>query len=319
MSARAKLVGRIIVGLIGLTGLILLMISPHISTQLFWLQRPFLFYLMMWISLSLSLNIIYGYTGYLPFGYVAFYGIGAYVASILWSRLDVPIALAIIVAGLGGALLALLFAPTLRLKGIYFAIVNFSFAMALEIIVSNLPEEITGGTFGISLSRIYNPTLSYYFMLAVMLVTILAVWMLSKSRLGIALKCIKEDDEAASAMGIDVVRSRLYAWLLSATFPAFVGAIDAWNTAIIDPESSFSLSITAKSIIYSMFGGLGTVTGPIVGSTLLYTLDDIIWSIFPLLDLLLLGVLVVLLILFLPKGIIGTLLDRYRALKDILR
>jgi len=111
---------------------------------------------------------------------------------------------------------------------------------------------------------------------------------------------------------VDIVRCRLCAWLSAAFFASLVGGIDAWNTAVVDPATSFSTLITAKAIVYAMFGGLGTVSGPIIGSFVLHTLDDIIWSSFPMANLLLLGLMIFLLILFLPKGVVGTITDLLR-------
>jgi len=218
----------------------------------------------------------------------------------------------------GGMLLSLLFASTLRLRGIYFAIVNFSCAMALRIIIANLPEEIAGGSFGIHLSAIYNPLISYYVMLGVMILSVMTLWKVSASRLGIALRCIRDDAQAAEVMGIDITRSRLKAWVLAAFFPSLAGGIDAWFTGIIDPASSFNLLITTKAIVYAMFGGLGTIVGPILGAVGLYTLDHIIWGRLPLLNLLILGCMIVILVLFFPRGIIGTLTRRYPSLRKVV-
>jgi len=279
----------------------------------------YIFYLMFWITMASAFNIIFGLTGYLPFGYVAFYGVGAYVTAVMWSRLGVPIPLSILSGGVLGVALSLLFAPTLRIRGIYFAIVNFSCAMALRILVANLPEAWTGGSLGISLSAIYNPNASFYTMMALMVLTIWTVGRVSGSRLGIALRCIREDPEAAQVLGVDVVRSRLKAWILAALFPSLAGGVEAWYTAIIDPDSSFNLLITTKTIVYAMFGGLGTVMGPVIGAVSLYALDDLIWGKFPMLNLLILGLLIVLLVLFLPRGIVGTVTRRHASLRAVIR
>jgi len=294
-------------------GLLFFLAGPKLPIQL-----SFTFYLMLWITMAISFNLIYGFTGYLPFGYVAFYGMGSYLTAILWSRLGIPILLSIVIGGVGGMLLSLLFASTLRLRGIYFAIVNFSCAMALRIIIANLPEEIAGGSFGIHLSAIYNPLISYYVMLGVMILSVMTLWKVSASRLGIALRCIRDDAQAAEVMGIDITRSRLKAWVLAAFFPSLAGGIDAWFTGIIDPASSFNLLITTKAIVYAMFGGLGTIVGPILGAVGLYTLDHIIWGRLPLLNLLILGCMIVILVLFFPRGIIGTLTRRYPSLRKVV-
>lgn len=305
--------GTKIILVIAIAGCLLFILCPKLPIQL-----SFTFYLMLWITMAISFNLIFGYTGYLPFGYVAFYGVGSYLTAILWSRIGVPIFLSILMGGIGGILLSLIFAGTLRLRGIYFAIVNFSCAMALRIIIANLPEEIAGGSFGIHLSAVYNPTVSYYFMFGVMILSIITLWKVSRSNLGIALRCIRDDSQAAEVMGIDIAKTRLKAWILAAFFPSLAGGIDAWFTGIIDPASSFNLLITTKAIVYAMFGGLGTIMGPILGVLGLYTLDHIIWGKFPLLNLLLLGFLVMFLVLFFPRGIVGTLARKYPSFRKVV-
>lgn len=281
-------------------------------------STPYFFYMMFWITIATAFNIIYGFVGYLPFGYVMFYGVGAYVTSILWSRFAVPIPISILISGVFGAFLAVFFAPTLKLKGIYFAIVNFSCAMVLRIVVANLPVEWAGGSYGISLSGAYKPLMSYYLMLGLMVVSVFIALWLSRSRLGIAIRCIRDDEAAASVMGINVAQCRLKAWILAAIIPSLAGGIEASFTGIIDPDTSFNMLFTAKAIVYSMFGGIGTISGPVIGTILMYGLDDYIWGWFPLLNLLILGLSIILLILFLPKGIIGTLKYKWPLLRQLI-
>lgn len=279
---------------------------------------PYFFYMMFWITMASAFNIIYGFVGYLPFGYVMFYGVGTYITAVLWSRFQVPIPFAILLSGAAGGLLAVFIAPTLRLKGIYFAIVNFSSAMVLRIVVANLPVTWSGGSFGITLSKAYKPLTSYYFMLGLVLMSIFAALWLSRSRLGIALRCIRDDEAAAAVLGINVPANRLKAWILAAVIPSLAGGIEAWFTAIVDPSTSFNMMITAKTIVYAMFGGLGTITGPIFGAVFMYGLDDFIWGRFPLLNLLVIGIMIIFLILFLPRGVVGTLVQKRSRLRQII-
>ncbi len=300
--------------LIAALALLFFVLVPKLAVS-----NAFIFYMLFWITLASSFNMIYGFVGYLPFGFVMFYGVGTYMTAILWSRFQVPIPLCILGSGLAGVILALLFAPTLRLRGIYFSIVNFSCAMVLRIVVANMPETWTGGSFGITLSHAYRPLLSYYFMVILMVVTVLVAFLLLKSRLGVALRCVRDDEAAASAMGINVGLCRLKAWLLAALFPSLAGGIEAWYTAIVDPDTSFNLMITTKAVVYSMFGGLGTIIGPILGAVFMYSLDDFIWGTFPLMNLLVLGIMIVFLVLFLPRGIVGSATRKWPRLRDILR
>ncbi|AOB25110.1 MULTISPECIES: branched-chain amino acid ABC transporter permease [Bordetella] len=278
----------------------------------------FAFYLMLWVTMASAMNICVGFTGYLPFGFVVFYGVGSYATGICYKVLGWPILPSLAAASAVGLLIALLFAPTLRLRGVYFGIVSLALATIMRLLISNLPDGFTGGSMGLILSSANNPTHSYYAMLAVMAATLATVTWLSISRLGKALKAIRDDDAAAACVGIHVPRTRLKAWLLAALFPALAGGIEAWYTNVVDPEYAFHVLITAKSIIYAMAGGFGTIIGPVVGTLALLGIDHLIWQKFPVLNLLLLGLVIVLLMLFLPRGIVGSLLKRYPQLRQYI-
>jgi len=269
------------------------------------------FALMMWVTLATGLNFIAGFTGYMPFGYVAFYGIGSYTTGVAVKVLGLSVYAAVPIAGLVGVLLALLFAPTLRLSGIYFAIVSLSLAVICQRIVSLLPEEFTGGSHGINLGVVTVREQGYYAMLLVLVLALVTASWLARSRLGKALKAIRDDPEAAEAMGVNVPRSRLYAWLLAALFPSLTGGIQAWFTGAIDPQTAFDVLITAKTVIYAMAGGLGTVLGPLVGTVVLVWVDELIWRAFPVLNNFLLGLIIAALILFAPRGVVGSVMQRY--------
>lgn len=278
----------------------------------------FAFYLMLWVTMASAMNICVGFTGYLPFGFVVFYGVGAYATGICYKVLGWPILPSLAAASVVGLLIALLFAPTLRLRGVYFGIVSLALATIMRLLISNLPDGFTGGSMGLILSSANSPTHSYYAMLAVMAATLATVAWLSVSRLGKALKAIRDDDAAAACVGIHVPRTRLKAWLLAALFPALAGGIEAWYTNVVDPEYAFHVLITAKSIIYAMADGFGTIIGPVVGTLALLGIDHLIWQKFPVLNLLLLGLVIVLLMLFLPRGIVGSLLKRYPQLRQYI-
>ena len=270
----------------------------------------FHFYLMLWITMASAFNVAAGFAGYLPFGYVAFYGVGAFTTAILVKKAAVPIFLALPLAGVAGLVLALLFAPTLRLSGIYFGIVNLALAGVCRLAITNMPDWLTGGSFGLQLGSRAEPVHSFYVMMAVMVAALATILWLARSRLGKALRATRDDPDAADMMGVNVPRVRLYGWLISAVFPAICGGIEAWYTNVVDTETAFNTLITAKTVIYAVAGGLGTVTGPVVGAVAMVWLDELIWRRFPLLNLLILGVATVALVLFLPRGIVGTLLRR---------
>jgi len=268
----------------------------------------FHFYLMLWITMATGFNISSGFSGYMPFGYVAFYGVGAFTTAILVKKLGLPVLAALPLSGVAGLVLALLFAPTLRLSGIYFAIVSLALAAICRLAITNMPENITGGSFGLQLGSRAEPLLSFYVMMVVMVAAVGSALWLSRSRLGKALRAVRDDAQAADMMGVNITRVRLYGWLISAFFPAVCGGVEAWYTNVVDTETAFNTLITAKTVIYAVAGGLGTVAGPIVGTIVMVWLDELIWRQFPLLNLLILGVATVLLVLFLPRGIVGTVL-----------
>jgi branched-chain amino acid transport system permease protein len=272
------------------------------------LNVAFHFYLMLWITMASAFNVAAGFSGYMPFGYVAFYGIGAFTTAILVKKAGFAVLLALPLAGVAGLLLALLFAPTLRLSGIYFGMVSLALASICRLVIANMPEEITGGSFGLQLGSRAEPVASFYVMLAVMVVALVVIVRLSRTRLGKALRAVRDDPDAADMMGVDVTRVRLYGWLICAFFPALCGGVEAWYTNVVDTETAFNTLTTAKTIIYAVAGGLGTVTGPIVGAVAMVWLDELIWRKLPLINLLILGIATALLVLFLPRGIVGMIL-----------
>jgi len=272
------------------------------------LNLAFHFYMMLWITMASAFNVSSGFSGYMPFGYVAFYGVGAFTTAILVKKLGVAALLALPLSGVAGVALSLLFAPTLRLSGIYFAIVSLALAGICRLTISNLPEEITGGSFGLQLGSRAEPLQAFYVMMVVMAVALATMFWLSRSRLGKALRAVRDDAEAADMMGVNVGWVRLKGWMIAAFFPAVCGGVEAWYTNIVDTETAFNTLVTAKTVIYAVAGGLGTVTGPVVGAIVMSWLDELIWRRFPLINLLILGVATMLLVLFLPRGIVGTLL-----------
>ncbi len=274
----------------------------------FGLNIAFHFYMMMWITMATAFNISSGFSGYMPFGYVAFYGIGAFTTAILVKKLGWSVIAAVPMAGVAGVILSLLFAPTLRLSGIYFAIVSLALAAICRLIITNLPEEWTGGSFGLQLGSRAEPLNAFFLMMAVMLLAIASVLWMSRSRLGKALKAVRDDPEAASMMGVNIGWVRLKGWMLAAFFPALCGGVEAWYTNVVDTETAFNTLVTTKTVIYAVAGGLGTVTGPIVGAIAMSWIDELVWRRFPLANLLILGVAVMALVLFLPRGIVGSVL-----------
>jgi branched-chain amino acid transport system permease protein len=260
---------------------------------------------MLWVTMASAFNVAAGYAGYMPFGYVAFYGVGAFTTAILVKKLGLAVLVALPASALAGVILALLFAPTLRLTGIYFAIVSLALASVCRLVVSGLPEHVAGGSLGIQLGSSAHPVEAYYLMLAIMAVALVSIYAMSRARLGKALCSIRDDATAASMLGVDVARVRLKGWIIAAVFPALCGGVEAWFSNVVDPDTAFSTLTTAKTIVYAVAGGLGSVTGPVVGAVVFSLIDEAIWRQFPALNFLILGLATVAFVLFLPRGLVG--------------
>jgi branched-chain amino acid transport system permease protein len=267
-----------------------------------------LFNFMIFIMLAQGVNVIYGFTGYLPFGYVGFFGAGAYGFSLMVIHLQAPPLLALPVGAGAAVVLGLLLTPLFRLSGAYFSIANLAAALAVLQVVSNPNlESITKGPYGISLSGVFNPTLAYGTALAVLAATLGLVIYLRNSRFGMALQAIREDPISASMAGINVVRERIIAWLLSALIAGLAGGVFAWYVSVFYPETVFSGEFTIFAIVFALFGGNATVTGPILGVVILYGLYNAVGISTPQYFQLIYGALIMGLVLFLPNGLVSLL------------
>lgn len=272
--------------------------------------RSFLMFTMMWAVLALSWNMISGYTGYISFGHVVFYGVGSYASAILvadhgWNWLAT-----LVVSGALGVLLALAIGyPVLRLKGPYFAIAMLGAAEGTRVLVT-VWDSLTHGGLGIGLPNVENSISTYYAMLALLITTLLVAYWVAHSRFGVRLNAIREDEVAAEALGINTTRYKLAALALSALFPAIAGAIQANKVLYIQPNSEFFLQITITMMLMAMLGGKGTVIGPLIGAILLYLVQEIVWVKFPFAHLIMFGIFLILVARFMPRGIVGLCIDR---------
>src|SRR5579875_2709237 len=215
--------------------------------------RSFLFFLLMWIALSQSFNLFTGLTGYVNFGFVVFYGIGGYGMTLSLLRLNLPIYLALIVGGLVSAAFAIAVSlPALRLRGADFVIFdNWNFV-----------NSATGYTIPV---QYYNPTQQYYAMLAIAAATTISVFLVLNSKIGLALRAIKQNEEAAVSLGINSTLYKSVTLAISAFFAGLAGGAAIWGITIIDPPSAFDTTVTLTVISMTMLGGFGTLLGPVIG------------------------------------------------------
>ncbi len=261
----------------------------------------------MLTSLALAQNILLGYTGYPAFGAVAFFGVGGYATAVLMKSLSVPFWISLPAGGIFASLFALLIAPPLmRLRSHYFAITTLALQLAFGEVVANL--EFTGGAHGINLP-IYRGFLEgyifYYLFWILMVFSFFVNLFIDRSVFGYALKAIREDEVAAESVGVNTVLFKSLSFSLMALITGLCGGIYAYWITYIDPSSMFDPVLSVKMFVALLLGGVGTTVGPIIGSFFLEFLSEIVWSRFLELHGIVLGALIVLVILFVPKGILG--------------
>jgi branched-chain amino acid transport system permease protein len=265
-----------------------------------------LFNFVIFLILAQGVNIIYGFTGYLPFGYVGFFGAGAYGFAITVMHLQAPAVVAVLVAGLVGVALGLLLTPLLRLSGAYFAIANLAASLAVLHLVANPAlESITKGPYGVSLTGTFNPSSAYTAALVVLAVTVAGVVYLKNSSFGLALQAVREDSVSAAMSGVSVVKMRVIAWLASALVAGLAGGIYAWYVSVFYPDNVFSGDFSIFAIVFALFGGVATITGPILGVIILYGIYNVIGFTTPQYFQLIYGLLIMGLVLFLPAGLVS--------------
>ncbi len=265
------------------------------------------------MALASSWNVISGFTGYTSFGHVAFYGVGAYAAAILITDHAWPWPAAFLAGGLAaGALAVVIGWPCLRLKGPYFAIAMLGLAEVLRIVALTW-EGLTYGGSGIPMLPVLSLRGLYFLMGAVALAAVGLGWAVARSRFGLRLLALREDEIGAEMMGINTTAHKLAAFVLSAIVPGVAGGVSAAYVGFIEPISTFAVIITIQMIIMTMFGGRATVLGPVIGAVVLSVVREALWARYPYHYQLLFGVLVVVLVLFMPEGVMGLVRSRRRA------
>jgi branched-chain amino acid transport system permease protein len=261
--------------------------------------------LLIFLVLAYSWNWIGGYAGYSHFGQVGFFGIGAYVGSLLSFHYGMPWYLAALVAAVAGAAVALpLGGAMLRLKGPFFAIGMFGLARVLEAFALGF-DSITGGGTGIYLTPVNNLRPIYCALAVIAFVMLLLTWKLDNSRLGLKLLAIREDEGAAESLGIPTTRLKIGTFVASAIAPAAMGSIYAVYLGFIDPPTAFASNIELTTIAMVLLGGMGTVLGPLVGALVLSIVNEVLWANYPQIYLACVGVIVLLAVLFMPRGIVS--------------
>lgn len=293
---------------IQLVALILIITISFVVLPLLGVNRAFLFQLMLYMLLAEGINLCYGFIGYLPFGYFGLVGVGAYGCGIGLTVLDWSLGGSIAAGAAAALVIGLILRPLFRLEGAYFAIASLAAGEALFHLVANPAlQNVTQGPYGITIKGHYAPIASYNALLGCLIVSLVVIGAIRLSRWGIALRAIKGNPISARMVGLNVVRARSVVWLLSAVLAGLGGALFAWNATVFYPETVFSLDLAVFPIVFMLFGGVGGIVGPLLGTAVLYTAYNYIGISLPLYVKLLYGVLIVALVLFAPRGALSLL------------
>ena len=247
-------------------------------------------------------NIIGGYTGYASFGNSVFYGLGSYGVAIAMVQWHLPFGVGLAF----GVLLAVAFAlllgvPVLRLRGHYFAIATLALAGVMAAIVSNVP--LAGQNIGLVLPPLNDDRLFYGLALGLLLIATAVVWWLTRSRFGFGLIAIRENEDGAAVMGVNTTLYKVLAFALSGVLSSLAGGIHAYWITFLDPESAFDIGLNVKMIIMAVFGGAGTVLGPVIGAFTLSAISEWLSSEVTSIATLFFGVVIIAAVVLMPHGL----------------
>jgi branched-chain amino acid transport system permease protein len=272
--------------------------------------------ILMFIILTVSWVMFSGPTGYLSLASAAFFGVGIYTSALLLPNTGavLPLLVAVFIGGLASSVVALgVGALTLRLRGIYFAIFTFGLViLILEIL--NWWEHTISHIRGRFVMLVGNDTI-FYIMLAIFVLLMITTYLIRRSKYGLAMQSIGENEEAAAHRGINVTMVKVLTFALSAFFAGAAGAVWATKLTYIDPYVAFSVLFSFLPVLMAIFGGMGQIYGPVIGAAIFAYLQETLQTKFPYIYMLIFGIVLILAILYLPNGLVGVIPRLVRRLR----
>jgi ABC-type branched-subunit amino acid transport system ATPase component/ABC-type branched-subunit amino acid transport system permease subunit len=297
---------------------LVLVVYPILSDDLYY-QNLIILSLVFAIG-AVGLNIISGYGGYISLGQGAFVGLGAYTLAILSTRVDATPWLWVPLGGLvAGAFAALLGVIALRTRGHSFVIITIAFLFLLQLVAINWPA-LTNGTAGLTLPLpmwsidIQNWPF-YYTLLALLAASLLLSWRIRRTKFGMGLVAMREDEDKAATVGVDTPVYKLLGFVASAVFVGMAGAVYGYYLAFVDPLGMFNILLSVQILLSMLLGGRGTLWGPVLGAFLIEALNEFANNELGggNARLLVFGGLMALVVLFLPRGILPSVAERLEA------
>jgi branched-chain amino acid transport system permease protein len=295
--------------LIGAAAVVLLSVLVPLVVQNDY-QLQVLFRIYLFASLGLAWNLVGGYAGQLSLGHAAYFGAGAYGLALFSGKLGMSPWLGVLMGVVAAVVCALLIGGvSFRLRGPYFALSTIAFAEILRLASKNL-SSVTGGDVGLQVPALFHGNVNRSFYWAAVALASLAfalTVLISRAKFGYYLMAIREDEDTALSVGIGAAGNKLAALLISAALTALAGALYASIFLFIVPDQVLALDVSNEIAIVAMLGGAGTVLGPLIGSVVLETASEIFKNTFKEAHQLIFGALLVVVVLFLPGGIVGTI------------
>ncbi|PNR95965.1 branched-chain amino acid ABC transporter permease [Petrotoga sp. 9PWA.NaAc.5.4] len=273
--------------------------------------------ILIYMTLALSWDIMLR-TGQLSFGIAGFFGVGAYASIITFSNFGFsPILSIFFAAGLVALIAAVLGFAVLKLREIYFAITTLALTMVFSVIIRNIPK-LTGGASGKVLSNVIfngDSTKIYWLILSIALITIIISEVFTKTRIQFAINSIRNDEIIAKSSGINIFKYLIFVFIITSALQGATGAIYAQQYGFVSPETTFSLDFLLLPMAMALVGGIYSTWGAVIGAIILGFASEYLKLIMPYGHLIIYGVMIVLIILFLPNGIYGTIIDKMYARK----
>jgi len=304
LGGRAALIRRIILATI----MVLLITLP------LWASEGvvmIVFLIMLYMAVGQMWNLLAGYAGLVSLGQQIFIGLGGYSLAIITEVYHLNFLLAILIGGVISGVFALVISqPIFKMKGIYFAIGTWVIAEALTLYFLNWSFVGYGVGFNIRTSYDLSTNYLYFLSLIVGLGSAVLVYIIMRTKGGLALMAMRDNELAAEVMGVELYKTKLAIFLVSAFVSGVTGGVLYLNISFIQPTAAFSIDWTVAAVVIVIIGGIGTMEGPIVGAVIYVVLKQYLYN-FPGISMIILGVIAIAIILVAPKGIMGTLQAKF--------
>lgn len=261
----------------------------------------------LYCTLGQMWNLMSGYTGMTSLGHQIFIGLAGYAMAVITATYGLPFWLALILGGVFAVIIAVLLSLLLfRMKGMYFAIATWVTAEALRIIFTSWKYVKQGAGMTVKAKPYPSSQMIYFMAITLAIIAIIVVFLVLKSRIGLGLTAMRDDPDAAASIGVNIFSSKLICFMISAFFTGLAGGLFYLNQGSIFPSDGFGSSWTIAAVFTVIIGGIGTITGPILGAGIYVILSEAL-SKYPGYSMIILGAIAIIVILFMPNGIIGTL------------